>query len=239
MHRHLDEELQALKRALLEMGGLTERQIDNAMTALVDADVDLARSVIDRDRELDDYETSIDDRCNRILALFQPAARDLRFVTTCLKIVTDLERQGDQAVNIAERAMELAQEPPLKPYIDLPRMALRARKMLAQALDAFVRGDAVAARSILKQDVEVDALNTQLFRELLTYMIENPQNIVRGTRLLFIAKYLERIADHATNIAEQVIYREEGLDVRHGHDKQPEEGAESAAPATPTPPIPE
>src|SRR5688572_25584575 len=110
MHRHLDEELQALKKALLEMGGLTERQIDNAMTALVDADVDLGRSVIERDAELDEYENSIDDRCNRILALFQPAARDLRFVITALKIVTDLERQGDQAVNIAERAIELAQE---------------------------------------------------------------------------------------------------------------------------------
>lgn len=218
MHRHLDEELEILRKALLEMGGLVERQIDNAMTALVDADVDLAKAVIGRDRDIDEFERTVDDRCVRILALYQPAAGDLRFVTMGLKIVTDLERQGDQAVNIAERAMELAQEPPLKPYIDLPRMALMARRMLSSALDAFVRHDAAAAHRILTDDEEVDALTSQLFREILTYMIETPQNIGRGTRLLFIAKYLERIADHATNIAEMVIFNLEGKDVRHGHD---------------------
>jgi phosphate transport system protein len=224
MHRHLDEELEALRKLLLEMGGLVERQIDNAMTSLVDADVDLARSVIERDTEVDEYERVIDDRCVRILALFQPTAGDLRFVTMGMKIVVDMERQGDQAVNIAERAMELAQEPPLKPYIDLPRMALMARRMLSQALDAFVRHDSGAAQRILREDREVDALTSQLFRELLTYMIETPQNISRGTRLLFIAKYLERIADHATNIAEMVIYNLEGRDVRHGHGDVPTEG---------------
>ncbi|MFN7976293.1 MAG: phosphate signaling complex protein PhoU [Acidobacteriota bacterium] len=218
MHRHLDEELEALKKALLEMGGLVERQIDNAMTALVDADVDLARSVIARDKEVDEFERRIDESCVRILALFQPAARDLRFVTLGLKIVTDLERQGDQAVNIAERAIELAEEPPLKPYIDLPRMSLCARRMLDQALEAFVRGDAAAAHKILGDDDQVDQLTSQLFREILTYMIENPKNILRGTRILFVAKYLERIADHATNIAEMVIFNIEGKDVRHGHD---------------------
>lgn len=224
MQRHLDQELEALRKALLEMGGLVERQIDNAMTALVDADEELARSVIDRDGEIDEMERSIDDRCVRLLALFQPAAGDLRFVTLGLKCVTDLERQGDQAVNIAERAIELAQEPPLKPYIDLPRMAVIARRMLGRALDAFVNKDSVSARTILVDDEEVDALTSQLFREILTYMIENPRNIERGTRLLFIAKYLERIADHATNIAEMVIYTVEGRDVRHGHN-EPADGA--------------
>ena len=218
MHRHLDDELADLRKALLEMGGLVERQVDNAMTALVDADVDLARSVIDRDSEVDEFERSIDDRCVRILALFQPAARDLRFVTLGLKIVTDLERQGDQAVNIAERALELAEEPPLKPYIDLPRMALYARRLLAQSLDAFVRHDAAAAHKLLGDDAVVDDLYSQLFRELLTYMIQDPRNIMRATKLLFVAKYLERIADHATNIAEMVIWNVEGRDVRHGHD---------------------
>lgn len=227
MHRHLDDELSDLRKALLEMGGLVERQIDNAMTALVDADVELGRSVIDRDSEVDEFERSIDDRCVRILALFQPAARDLRFVTLGLKIVTDLERQGDQAVNIAERAIELAEEPPLKPYIDLPRMAMYARQMLSKSLDAFVRHDAAAAHALLGQDAIVDDLNSQLFRELLTYMIQDPRNIVRATRLLFVAKYLERIADHATNIAEMVIYNVEGRDVRHGHD-------DAVAPSTPT-----
>jgi len=169
-------------------------------------------------------ERSIDEKCLRILALYQPAASDLRFVALGFKIVTDLERQGDQAMNIAERAIELCREPPLKPYIDLPRMAELAGRMLSGALNAFVHRDATAAREILQMDSTVDDLFLQLFRELLTYMIEDPRNIRRSTRLVFVAKYLERIADHATNIAEMVIFNVEGLDVRHGHDTKEGDG---------------
>ena len=215
MHRHLDDELADLKKALLEMGGRVERLIDNAVAALVEADVDMARAVIEADAAVDEFERRIDDACIRIVALYQPTANDLRLVTLGLKIVIDLERQGDQAVNIAERALELAEQPPLKPYIDIPHLARIARQMLEAALDAFVRDDVALAHRILREDDQVDQLVGQLFRELLTYMIEDPRNIQRGTRLLFVAKYLERIADHATNIAEMVIFNIEGTDVRH------------------------
>ncbi len=213
--RHYEQELQALKERILLLGGMVEQMIDRAMKALVQRDSPLARAVIDDDAKVDAAELEVDHLCLSLLALRQPAASDLRFIATALKIVTDLERIGDLAVNIAERAIELNEEPPLKPYIDVPRMAALASGMVRQALDAFVSRDPAQARGVLGSDAAVDALNVQLFRELLTYMIEEPKNVTRALRITFIAKYLERVADHATNIAQMVIFMCEGRDVRH------------------------
>jgi len=215
MQRHFHEELGALKQTLLAMGGLVEDQIRRVMRALVERDDAQARDVIDRDREVNAYENEIDEKCVELLALHQPTAGDLRFLTTAMKIVTDLERIGDQAVNIAQRALELNQEPQLKPYIDLPRMAERAQRMVKGSLDALVARDAALARRVCADDDEVDALNDQIFRELLTYMSADPATIPRAIRLVLIARSLERVADHATNVAEMVIYLVESKVVRH------------------------
>jgi len=213
--RHYEKDLQALKEKILLLGGKVEEMIASAMKSLLSRDPALARRVIASDREVDSGELESDHLCLSLLALRQPAASDLRFIATALKIVTDLERIGDLAVNIAERSIELNEEPPLKPYIDIPRMAALASSMVGRALDAFVRRDPVLAREVLGSDSAVDQLNVQLFRELLTYMIEEPKNVTRALRITFIAKYLERIADHATNIAQMVIFMTEGRDVRH------------------------
>jgi len=213
--RHFHEELEALTQTLLAMGALVEDQLRGAMRALVERDERLAAEVMARDREVNALDVAIDERCVELLALHQPAAGDLRLVTTAMKIVTDLERIGDQAVNIAQRALELAREPQLKPYIDLPRMAERAQHMVREALDAFVARDAERARRVCASDGEVDALKEQIFRELLTFMMEDPRTIPRALRLLLISRFLERAADHATNIAEMVIYLTEGRLVRH------------------------
>ncbi len=213
--RHFHEELEALKQTLLAMGALVEDQIRLAMQALVERGEALARRVIERDREVNAYDVQIDETCVTLLALHQPAAGDLRFLTTAMKIVTDLERIGDQAVNIAQRALELSPEPPLKPYIDLPRMAARAQAMVRESLDAFVARDAALARAVCARDSEVDALKEQVFRELLTYMMADPTTIPRAIRLILISRFLERVADHATNIAEMVVYLVEGRMVRH------------------------
>jgi phosphate transport system protein len=213
--RHYEQELETLKEKILLLGGMVEEMIASAMKSLLDRKPDLARRVIDSDRAVDSAELDIDHLCLSLLALRQPAASDLRFIATALKIVTDLERIGDLAVNIAERSAELSEEPPLKPYIDIPRMATAASTMLREALDAFVRRDPEQARRVLASDQPVDDLYVQLFRELLTYMIEDPKSVSRAMRITFIAKYLERIADHATNIAQMVIFMCEGRDVRH------------------------
>jgi phosphate transport system protein len=215
MHRRLHDELDQLKQTLLAMGALVEDQIRRAMQALVERDDRLAREVIERDREVNTYDVGIDETCVELLALHQPTAGDLRFLTTAMKIVTDLERIGDQAVNIAQRALELSPEPPLKPYIDLPRMAARAQDMVRESLDAFVARDAALARAVCARDSEVDALKEQVFRELLTYMMADPTTIPRAIRLILISRFLERVADHATNIAEMVVYLVEGRMVRH------------------------
>jgi phosphate transport system protein len=215
MQRHFHEELGALKQTLLAMGGLVEDQIRRVMRALVERDDEQARDVIDRDRQVNAYENEIDEKCVELLALHQPAAGDLRFITTAMKIVTDLERIGDQAVNIAQRALELNREPQLKPYIDLPRMAEKAQAMMKDSLDAFVSRDATLARQVRGQDEAVDALNHQIFRELLTFMMEDPSTIPRAIRLILIARFLERVADHATNIAEMVVFLVESKIVRH------------------------
>jgi phosphate transport system protein len=215
MPRHFHEELEALKQTLLAMGGLVEDQIRRVMKALLDRDDAMAREVIERDRQVNTYDVEVDEQCVSLLALHQPAAGDLRFITTAMKIVTDLERIGDQAVNIAQRVLELNVEPQLKPYIDLPRMAEKAQRMVKESLDAFVARDTVLARQVCGEDTEVDALKEQIFRELLTFMMEDPRTIPRAIRLILISRFIERVADHATNIAEMVIYLVEGRMVRH------------------------
>lgn len=215
MTRHFHEELDGLKQTLLAMGAMVEDQIRRVMRALVERDEALARDVIERDREVNTYDVEIDEKCVELLALYQPTAGDLRFITTAMKIVTDLERIGDQAVNIAQRAIELNQEPQLKPYIDLPRMADKAQQMVKDALDSFVSRDTTLAREVCGRDSEVDALKEQVFRELLTYMMADPKTIARAIRLILVSRFLERVADHATNIAEMVIYMVESKMVRH------------------------
>src|SRR5215471_16872456 len=200
MTRHFHEELDSLKQTLLAMGGLVEDQIRRVMRALLERDDALARDVIERDHQVNVYDVEVDEKCVELLALYQPAAGDLRFITTAMKIVTDLERIGDQAVNIAQRALELNREPQLKPYIDLPRMAERAQAMVKESLDAFVARDTALARRVCEEDAPVDALNHQIFRELLTFMMEDPKTIPRAIRLILIARSIDRVADHATNI---------------------------------------
>jgi len=215
LQRHFDEELTELKTKLLRMAGLAEDQIDKALTALVARDSALARQVIERDHQVNALDVEIDEDCIRLLALHQPAARDLRLVTTAMKIATELERISDLAENVCERSIELNDEPQLKPYIDIPRMAKWARTMVKESIDAFVKEEATLARKVLADDDFVDDLMEQLFRELLSFMLENPQTITRAIRLSFISKYLERMADHATNIAELVVYLVEGKIIRH------------------------
>lgn len=210
-----DEELSKLREEILYMGGLVEDQIQKAIKSLVDRDSDLANIIIERDHEVNRLDVDIDELCIKLLALHQPAGVDLRFVTTGLKITTDLERIGDMAVNICERALELNQEPQLKPYIDIPRMARISQRMIHESLDAFVREDTDLALKVCKDDADVDELNAQIFRETLTFMLENAQTISRATKIASISKYLERIADHATNIAEMVIFMVKGKSIRH------------------------
>lgn len=215
MLRHFDEELKELKEKILQMGGLVEAQITGALHALTKRDSVLARQVIENDQRINLLDVEVDEDCLRLLALQQPAARDLRFITTMMKISTELERMSDLAENIAERAIELNEEPQLKPYIDIPRMGNWTIRMVKESLDSFVNRDALLARKVCIDDDFVDELTEQLFRELLSFMIENPQTITRAIRLTFVAKYFERIADHATNIAELVVYMVEGKIIRH------------------------
>jgi phosphate transport system protein len=219
-NRQYEEELRGLRAGLLKMGGLVERQIAEAVESLVDRSTPQARQTIARDAEVNRMDVESDERCIRLLALHQPAASDLRFITTGLKITTDLERIGDNAVNICERAIELNEEPQIKPYIDIPRMASIAQTMVKDSLDAFMRDDTTLAEEVIARDDEVDALNYQIYRELLSYMAEDPATITRATRILFVSKYLERIADHATNIAEMVVYMVKGRTIRHMDKKQ-------------------
>lgn len=215
IYKAFDQELKELKENLLYEGSLVEKAIDEALRALLERDSELARQVISNDDTLNAKEVELDEFCLKLLALRQPAAKDLRFITTAIKINYDLERIGDLAVNICERVLELNQEPQLKPYIDLPKMAKIAQTMVKESLDAFVREDVDLAIKVAKDDELVDQLLDQIFRELLTYMMEDPRTITRATRLIFISKYLERIADHAVNIAELVIFMVKGKIIRH------------------------
>ena len=210
-----DEELRLLKERVLRIGSLVEAAIRNSVNSLVKRNSDLARKVIENDHKVNAFDVEIDEECIRLIALRQPKAKDLRFITTAMKITTDLERMGDLAVNIAERAIELNEEPQLKPYIDVPRMAEITEAMVRDALDALVKGCSKIPYEVIKRDDEVDDLNAQVFNELLFFMIQDPGTVSRATRISYVSKYLERIADHATNIAEMVIYMCEGKIIRH------------------------
>lgn len=210
-----EQDLRSLREKLLAMGAKVEALIAQSMRSVIDRDSALAEHVMQADQDVNRLEVEIDELCRRILALRQPAASDLRLITTALKIVTDLERIGDLAVNIAQRARELNQAPPLKPYVDAPKLAELAQQQVKRALDAFVSADAAEAVEVLEGDELVDALYLKVFNELLGYMMEDSRNIRRATALMFIAKHLERIADHATNVAEMVVYMVRGTDIRH------------------------
>ncbi len=215
MPRHFHEELEQVKEKLLKLGSLVETMVEQAVASLVDRDSRLAEEIIASDQKVDALDVEIDEDCLRLLALQQPTAKDLRFITTAMKITTDLERMADQAVNICQRAIELNEEPQLKPYIDIPIMSQLSQKMLRDSLDAFVRRDADLARQVIPADNKVDALKNQVFRELLTFMMEDPRTIPRAIRLILVSRHLERIADHATNVAEMVVFLVEGKTIRH------------------------
>jgi phosphate transport system protein len=213
-HR-FQEEFDALKARLLEMGGLAEERVRAVIRALVDRDVDVIERILTGDEPLNRLQVEIDDRGFRLLALYQPVATDLRSIMAALKINTDLERIGDLAVNIAEAALRYFSHPPVKPLIDIPRMAGIAQGMLRDSLDAFVRRDAALAREVLRRDDTLDDLKSQVFRELLTYMLQDPSTIEPALDLVLVSRHLERIGDHATNVAEEVIFMVSARDVRH------------------------
>jgi phosphate transport system protein len=215
MQRYLDAELEHLNKQILLMGALVESQVQDALRSLTQRNSNLAMRIVENDVSIDKLDVEIDEACSQLLALHQPAARDLRFITTAMKISAELERISDLTVNIAERAIELNQEPQLKPYIDIPRMAEWAMQMVRESLDAFVNRDAELARKVCRDDDFVDDLTEQLFRELVSFMLEDARTITRAASLTFIGKYYERIADHATNVAELVVYMVEGKIIRH------------------------
>jgi phosphate transport system protein len=214
--KHYEEQLRTLKDRLLLMGHHAEQMVADAIRALVDRRPSLAEEVIARDDTMDQLEIEVDNLCYEILALEQPVARDLRFIATALKIVRDIERIGDIAVNVAERARELLQEPELKRMIDLPIMVDASLRILKDSLDAFVNSDAELAEKVIQDDRLIDDIFQHMFRELLTYMMEDTRYISRALKLIFIAKHLERVGDHSANIAEMVIFLVRGQDIRHG-----------------------
>jgi phosphate transport system protein len=213
--KHYEQELRLLKEKLLLIGHKAEISIADATRALVDRQPSLAQRVVDDDDQVDALEIEIDDLCLQILAREQPVASDLRFITTAMKIVGDIERIGDNGVNIARRALEIFHEPELKPVIDIPVAARAAQRILKESLDAFVNSDAEMAKRVIEGDRYIDDVCDQMLRELLTYMFEDPSTISRALRLMFVARNLERTGDHAANIAEMVIFLVEGHDVRH------------------------
>ncbi len=216
--RPFEAELQGLKEQILTMGSLVETQVAEAVKAFTDRDAERAGRLIEADRAVDQLELAIDEQCIRMLALRQPAAGDLRFLASALKIVTDLERIGDLAVNMAQRTLSLASLPPLRVGIDIPRMAAKAQQMLSDALDAFVSRDVAKAQTVIEGDKEVDDLMTLAFDVLVGQMRADPDAVVGGLATLFFAKHIERMADHTTNLAEMVVYLVRGQDVRH-HNK--------------------
>lgn len=219
--KHFQEELEGLKNSLLEMGGLVESAIYRSVASVVEKDADQAKQVFDNEARINQMEISIDELATRLLALQQPLATDLRFITAAIKINNDLERMGDLAVNIAERALSLLQEPPIRPQIDIPRMATLTESMVHRSLDAFVRGDAALARSVLLSDDAVDNLRDATYEALIQFMEKDAENVRLGVNLMFVARNLERLADHATNIAEDVLFLVQGIDVRHHAETRP------------------
>jgi len=215
MKRFFDTELETFRSHLVLMGETSIRQVRDAIKALVEADISLADRVVAADDEVDQLEIKIDDEAIRYMNLRSPVATELRFVIVGMKASHDLERVGDEASNIAKRAVKLAAEPPLKPYVDIPRMANIALEMLRDALDCFLHTDPDKAIAVIRRDAEVDAINRQLYRELTSFMVERPGNISRAIELMFISKSIERIADHATNIAEEMVFLAQARDIRH------------------------
>jgi phosphate transport system protein len=209
------EELGHLKGMLVKMAALVESAIQNGVQSLVERNSDLARRVIEGDHKVNALDVQIDEECIRLLALKQPMGKDLRFITTAMKITSDLERIGDNAVNIAERALELNEEPLLKPYIDIPRMSRIARGMVRDTINAFINEDTQFAKDVIMRDDEVDDLNEMVWKELMFIMTQDPSTVSRAVKISYVSKYIERIADHATNIAETVIYMVEGKIIRH------------------------
>ncbi|MEW6418268.1 MAG: phosphate signaling complex protein PhoU [Nitrospirota bacterium] len=210
-----DEELNALKEKVLKLGYMVEAAIRDSVKSLIERDSELAKEVIKRDHLINALEVKIDEECIRLIALRQPMARDLRFITTAMKITTDLERMGDLAEDICERAIELNEEPLLRPFVNIPRMAEIAQEMVRDSIDAFVMGCSKLPYKVIKRDDEVDSLTVKNFKEMLEIMIQDPKIIPTAVKRTYIAKYLERIADHATNIAEMVIYMCKGKMIRH------------------------
>ena len=221
--RHFQEDLDALKERLLAMGGLAEERVRESVHGVKDRDNAALDNVLSGDEPINELHMEIDDRCFKLLALHQPMAADLRVIVAAVKINTDLERVGDLAVNIAEAGKRYLQHAPVKPLIDIPRMGDLAQRMLRDALDAFVRRDIVLAEKVLAEDDTLDGLKTQIFRELLTYMLQSPETIEPALDLILISRHLERIGDHATNVAEDVIFILSAKDVRH-------HGADAARP---------
>ena len=215
MHRHFEEELSELKQKLLTMGSLVERSLHQSIKALVERDAQLGLQIFDGEEAINLLQIEIDDRAMRLLALQQPMATDLRLIASAVKINNDLERIGDLCVNIVQRVLSLINQPPISPMIDLPRMAALAEKMLHDGLDAFVNRNVDLARSVLESDDKVDRLRDEIFQELVRFMTSHPDAVQRGIDLLLISRNIERVADHATNIAEDVIYVVAGRDVRH------------------------
>lgn len=210
-----DDELKELRTKVLKLGCMVENAIHDSVKALVERDTELAKEVIKRDHLINAMDVGIDEECVRLIALRQPMARDLRLITTAMKITTDLERMGDLAVNIAERAIELNQEPQLKPFVHIPKMAEMTQSMVRDTLDAFVTGCSRLPYEVIRRDDEVDDLTVKNFEELLSFMLRDPKIIHLAVKRTYIAKYLERIADHATNIAEMIIYMCKGKMIRH------------------------
>ena len=213
--RHFQDDLDALKERLLAMGGLAEDRVRESVRGLMERDHAALDRVLSGDEPINDLHMEVDDRCFKLLALHQPMAADLRVIVAAVKINTDLERVGDLAVNIAEAGKRYLQHPPVKPLIDIPRMGDLAQRMLRDALDAFVRRDMVLAEAVLAADDTLDALKSQIFRELLTYMLQAPETIEPALDLILISRHLERIGDHATNVGEDVIFILSAKDVRH------------------------
>ena len=219
--RHFQEELEAVQGRLLEMGGLAEERVSAAVQSLVSRDIAAIERVLYGDEPINALHVEIDNRCFKLLALHQPMATDLRAIVSSVKINTDLERVGDLAVNIAEAAKRYATHPPVKKLIDIPQMGDIAQEMLHDALDAFVRRDTVLAQAVLNEDDRLDGLKTQIFRELLDYMLKDPATVEPALDLILVSRHLERIGDHATNIAEDVIFMVSALDVRHHSPNTP------------------
>ena len=220
MERQFDQELNALKENLLKMASLAEEAIAKSIKALVERDSTLAQEIIDRDSEINLLEIEINNQCLKLLALKQPMAIDLRFITSAMKIISHLERIADQAVNISQRTLELIKQPLLKPLIDIPRMAELAQEMVRTSIDSLVNKDSLLAKRIGGRDNLVDDLNDQIFRELLTYMIEDPRTIKRAIELILVGRHLERIADLATNISEEVVYILNGKNIKHPNQEK-------------------